>query len=532
MQNRNAITVPAGQLRQAKTCPAAGPAPAEAVPAASEAWSGRTVAGYEIGKQLAVGGESTVYESRSEDGRGPVIKVYKGPQRDRSRFYRILQEKNLPGMPRLCAYGSEEGQSYECMAFLCGKSLSDQTVFAEKEVRTVLLPQLVRILHALHSCGLLHNDLKPENLIWDENSKRLYLVDFGNLTDLEPELSRGLGVTLSYAAPEILTSRGRAWSIASEICALGLTIYTLLTGQRLIPEGNLFQTKLCWQREMDLEPVPQEMRQLLRRMLCPDPKDRISEKELLEWVGEREQSAPAEKEAAKLTVKFHEEELITPQDLTTAAQKDWEYLSFLLQQHQLDAFLRQTRKDAYALCEQCIRNLNSDAGLFELLQTLNPGEEFVWRGRLYHGLKQLVLEARREEEEPQNSTLAAFCCSGAMVFYCRSNGYAAERIAYMQEMETFMRKAPEQALTQLERAFGVRQSFVCGGREIHTMQELTAFLQARAEDLDAGVAQLVQAEGFRAWMHGKDLEAVLPRAECWTTVMQENEARALRGEPV
>ena len=44
--------------------------------------------------------------------------------------------------------------------------------------------------------------------------------------------------------------------------------------------------------------------------------------------------------------------------------------------------------------------------------------------------------------------------------------------------------------------------------------------------------ELVQADGFAAWMAGQGLEAVLPRAREWTTVMEENEAAARRDEPV
>ena len=85
---------------------------------------------------------------------------------------------------------------------------------------------------------------------------------------------------------------------------------------------------------------------------------------------------------------------------------------------------------------------------------------------------------------------------------------------------------------QLELALGVRFQFTCGGQQIGTLAELTARLQAGASDLDACVQELVQADGFAAWMAGQGLEAVLPRARAWAAVMEENEAAARRGEPV
>lgn len=528
MPNRTAVTLQAGQLRQAKTRPvdpAERPAAAESTAAAPDAWawSSRPVLGCRVGQVLAEGGESTVYQAQDAQGRDCVLKRYNGPQRDRSAIYQRLQELQPHHMPRLLAYGMVGGQLWECMERVPGRCLAEEITFSEQELCTVLLPQLVHLLRELHAGGLLHNDLKPENLVWDASAQTLYLVDYGNMTGFAPQLERGLGVTLSYVAPEILTSRGKAWSAASDVCALGLTLYTLLTGQRLIPEANLFQTKLCWQREMPYAAsLSDGMRRLLRSMLQPDPKDRPDESGLLHWIGEAEQAAEKPRPAA-LTVQFRDGELTTAEDLCTAALQDWDQLSFLLQQHQLDAFLRQFRSDAYELCSRCIRQMDPDAGLFELLQTLCPSMEILWRGRSYPELAALL---------PEQSELAAFCCTGALSVYCRCNGYTSEQITYAQQLEDLMRKAPQLAAEQLELALGAHTPFACGGRQISTLDDLIACLQAGAAHLDACVQELVQADGFAAWMAGQGLEAVLPRARAWGAVMEENEAAARRGEPV
>lgn len=526
MPNRTAVTLQAGQLRQAKTCPAEQaerPAVSGSTPAAPDAWSGRSILGYRVLQVLAEGGESTVYQAQDAQGRDCILKRYNGPQRDRSAVYQRLQELQPHRMPRLLAYGIVEGQQWECMERVPGQTITEGAVFSEQVVRAVLLPQLVHLLRELHTGGLLHNDLKPENLVWDAAAQTLSLVDLGNMTGLEPQLARGLGVTLSYAAPEILTSRGKAWSTASDVCALGLTLYTLLTGQRLIPEGNLFQTKLCWQREMQYAPsLSERMRRLLRSMLQPEPKERPDDAGLLHWIGEAGPASAPQRPAA-LTVRFRDGELTTAEELRTAALQDWEQLSFLLQQHQLDAFLRQFRSDAYELCRRCIRQMDPDAGLFELVQTLCPSREILWRGKCYPELAALLAE---------QSELTAFCCAGALSVYCRCNGYTPEQLTYARQIEELMRKAPALAVRQLELALGVQAQVTCGGQQISTLDDLIACLQAGAAHLDACVQELVQADGFAAWMAGQGLEAVLPRARAWGAVMEENEAAARRGEPV
>ena len=178
MPNRTAVTLQAGQLRQAKTRPvnpAERPAAAESTSAVPDtwAWSGRSVLGCRVGQVLAEGGESTVYQAQDAQGRDCVLKRYKDPQRDRSAIYQRLQELQPHHMPQLLAYGMVGGQLWECMERVPGRCLAEEITFSEQELRAVLLPQLVHLLQELHAGGLLHNDLKPENLVWDASTQTL-----------------------------------------------------------------------------------------------------------------------------------------------------------------------------------------------------------------------------------------------------------------------------------------------------------------------------------------------------------------------
>jgi non-specific serine/threonine protein kinase len=131
------------------------------------------------------------------------------------------------------------------------------------EVRLDLMIQAAEALAAAHSLGVLHGDIKPGNLlIWSgaDGKPRIRWSDFGNSRLLQPERLSELGITrlgstqtadasvlklqgtLNYLAPELL--RGEALTVRSDLYALGVMLYQLISGDLRTPmavgwEGNV-----------------------------------------------------------------------------------------------------------------------------------------------------------------------------------------------------------------------------------------------------------------------------------------------------
>ncbi len=161
---------------------------------------------------------------------------------------RLLAELSHPGIPRIYSYFSEAGRHYIVMEYIEGETLERAVTHVDlfgREVPARPLPTEEVVRHAIRVCRVLeylgerptpivHHDIKPANLIIDETSREVRLVDFGTaqariLWSSRTQLGKGatsLFGTEGYAAPEQHQGRSEP---RSDVFALATTVYHLLT---------------------------------------------------------------------------------------------------------------------------------------------------------------------------------------------------------------------------------------------------------------------------------------------------------------
>jgi serine/threonine protein kinase len=155
-----------------------------------------------------------------------------------------------------------------------GSSLKDvrSRLSLDEAVRHV--EDLSRAVHAAHQLGIVHGDVKPENVLVTPDSRRVMLADFGIASSLaettsESDTRTRIG-TLEYMAPEQYADRG-APSVASDVYMLGGTLHFLLTGhaphcgrtQELDVSGSALPST-----------VPVRLREIVERALSREPSRR------------------------------------------------------------------------------------------------------------------------------------------------------------------------------------------------------------------------------------------------------------------
>jgi serine/threonine protein kinase/beta-lactam-binding protein with PASTA domain len=240
---------------------------------------------YRIRGRVARGGMATVYvatDLRLE--RRVALKIMHGHLSDDSVFQsRFIQEARAaarladPNVVNVFDQGQDGEIAYLVMEYLPGITLRELL----RDQRRLNLSQTITIMDAVlsgllaaHNAGIVHRDVKPENVLLAEDG-RIKIGDFGLARASSANTATGqqlLG-TIAYLAPELVT-RGTA-DARSDIYALGIMLYEMLTGEQ--PYRGEQPMQIAFQHATDSVPRPS-----IKNAVVPDSLD-----ELVLWATER-----------------------------------------------------------------------------------------------------------------------------------------------------------------------------------------------------------------------------------------------------
>ncbi|XP_044260336.1 phosphorylase b kinase gamma catalytic chain, skeletal muscle/heart isoform isoform X2 [Tribolium madens] len=163
--------------------------------------------------------------------------------------------------------------------------LTSVVTLSEKKTRYIMKQVLEGVAH-IHARNIVHRDLKPENILLDDNLN-VKITDFGFAKKLaEGELVHELCGTPGYLAPETLKCSmfedAPGYSYEVDVWACGVIMYTLLVGcppfwhrKQMIMLRNIMEGKYSFSSP-EWADISEEPKDLIRRLLVVDPKQRIS----------------------------------------------------------------------------------------------------------------------------------------------------------------------------------------------------------------------------------------------------------------
>ena len=197
---------------------------------------------YEILQLLGEGGMGAVYKARDRELDRPVALKLIRPELASSpailaRFKQELllsRQVTHKNVVRIFDLGDAEGVKFITMEFIEGRDLRSLIQEKEKfspEAAVEIMQQVCQALEAAHGVGVIHRDLKPQNIMQDE-SGRIVVMDFGLARTMEGDgmtQSGALVGTMEYMSPE--QALAKDLDQRSDIFTAGLILYELLTGK-------------------------------------------------------------------------------------------------------------------------------------------------------------------------------------------------------------------------------------------------------------------------------------------------------------
>ncbi|MEO7919340.1 MAG: serine/threonine-protein kinase [Thermoanaerobaculia bacterium] len=198
--------------------------------------------------------------------------------RDEVRMARRVSHRNVC---RVHDLGESEGQLFISMEYVDGEDLASllRRVGRLAGDRALeIARELCAGLAAAHVAGVIHRDLKPANVMLDREG-RVRITDFGLASLADAVNADEIAGTPAYMAPEQLAGTGA--TVRSDLYALGLVLYELLSGRRAFPPAATLSEQLRQRRDHAVIPPGQIVRDLdplaesaILRCLATRPQDR------------------------------------------------------------------------------------------------------------------------------------------------------------------------------------------------------------------------------------------------------------------
>lgn len=249
------------------------------------------------GRQRAFGRDVAVKVVRNvEDGNGGATNRW---EREVAAVGRLSNHPNI--VPVFDAGITEDGSPYIVMPHVPKGSLGDRLrqegPLGAEEVASIGA-RLADALATVHAAGILHRDVKPDNVLWSPHGEP-QLTDFGiaRLEDLTTTSDGALQATISYAAPEVLA--GEPATEASDIYGLAATLYACLTGASPHPSTGGENVAVLVARVLEEEPpslrargVPAGLAVVIEQAMSRNPTARQSDATRFRHDLERASDAP------------------------------------------------------------------------------------------------------------------------------------------------------------------------------------------------------------------------------------------------
>lgn len=288
----------------------------------------RQIAGYEVLEEIGRGGMGVVFRANHLGlNRFVALKmILHGGLATPEQLARFRVEAEItarvhhPNIVEIYEIGEQDGIPYFALEWLDGGSLTDRIQKKPLSLRESisLMVTLAKAVHAAHSQGVLHRDLKPDNILFTANedgSLTPKIADFGLARPVEATdrftMTGDVFGTVEYMSPEQAKGQSHQVGVGADIYTLGVIFYELLSGQR--PFQSVSPRETLNQIIADDPPslrshrrnIPRDLEAICERCLQKNPEQRFATAlELAEELQRYQQGRPLMTRRSSLGERF------------------------------------------------------------------------------------------------------------------------------------------------------------------------------------------------------------------------------------
>ena len=512
---------------------------------------------YVVQSRLEVAsGEADLYLCNC-DGNAYVAKVYQRKFAIKQEVVEALMQIDSPYVAKIFETGDHNGHPVEILPYYANGSLQGKT-FHENDLIEVIIPNINEGLHALHTAGIIHKDLKPTNIMLNDDGRTVSIIDFGISSAVEQGqtvLVTKLGMTPAYSAPESLM--GNIFWEGSDYYSFGITLFELYCGYT--PYANMQQEEIEQYTALQGIPFPENVPARLKDFIAAltyydirhrnnknNPNRRWTYTEVNRWLSGDETLIIPGEAPEKGTIpafQFLGENYTTPSKLVAALAKNWEEGKKQLFRGYITSYFKTWNQDLARICKDAEdlagkENGKDDIIYWKLLYQIEPKlKGFYWNGRTYESLPAFgrdVLEHLWDKDHSEFPYYASILTEKVLSHYV---SLAAPRNESLKKAAAAIEDSYEAEKlngTNLQRTYYLmaytlsgQKLFMLDGQKFRTVGELVAYmkevLSISKNDFQSLCHRLIDYDGnlelqFETWLItlGKQNEL-----ESWRTAMNE-----------
>lgn len=373
--------------------------------------AGSMIAGkYEVIEPLSVStGEADLYICKY-NGKEYVAKIYRRQRAVKPEVLTVLKSIDSPYIAPLYDMGEYDEHPFVVLPYYKNGSLQGRK-FTFSELKNIIIPCVNEALKVLHQNDIIHKDLKPSNIMLQDDNKSIAIIDFGISSVVEEGntvLVTKTGMTPEYSAPETFRS---LFLEESDYYSFGITVYELFCGDT--PYKNMNAEEIAQFTAVQKVPLPKDMPQELQDFISAvtyfditnrnkkeNPNRRWTYTEVSNWCKDQKQIIPGEgaEIAAGQSIPsytFLGQKYKDIPSLITALANNWDDGKKQLYRGLMSAFFKNLNPEIAGYCMDAEENITHNTGeddviFWNFLYKVYPElSGFYWAGQAYDSLQAL-----------------------------------------------------------------------------------------------------------------------------------------------